>query len=378
MCLSRVLVPLLSILLVLAAHFAKAAEEKASPEGRMVTSFRWETTPCNGHLIPDTPARAFRRSDNSIVVVASSDQNWILIGQTFESLRPQCTPVLSSSEALLGLLWIEATFTQDGKHVDGLATRALPDSRHLGCHSTQGSCWLNDLVAVKSEDGGRSFSVGDVVASVRTSYKPDQNGRIGFFTTTNIAFHDGGYYALFSYTMAARDGHAGSSGNCLVHTDDVGDPSSWRAWDGHGFNRTLRNVDAQILPCDPVSPTILSHEARSLTYVTAKNDWIVVFSDRIKLAGDMAGLPGFYMASSSDLVHWSGVARLMVGHQQREPGGCNDFVRYPSLIDPNSHSRNFDTIDTPEADVFFTYNHLKNCVGTYNRDLDYISVPLSP
>ena len=86
------------------------------------------------------------------------------------------------------------------------------------------------------------------------------------------------------------------------------------------------------------------------------------------------GKPGVYYTTSKDLLHWSPMTLLM---ESGTIGGCGDPERiaYPSLLDPSSASRTFQTIGRT-AYLYFTHWDPVNCMTTdeYNRDL--VRVPL--
>jgi hypothetical protein len=57
--------------------------------------------------------------------------------------------------------------------------------------------------------------------------------------------------------------------------------------------------------------------------------------------------------------------------------GGPDPVHYPSLIDPNSRSRNFDT-SGKTAYVYFTQFHTQSCQLGLDRDLVRVPVEIAP
>ena len=91
---------------------AAAQPVTLSPAGEPRTLYRWSTDRCEDEFIPDAPARAFRRADGRMALLATHRENWLLVGADFASLKPDCRSVMRSSAQGpdgAGDLWIEAT-----------------------------------------------------------------------------------------------------------------------------------------------------------------------------------------------------------------------------------------------------------------------------
>jgi hypothetical protein len=273
-------------------------------------------------------------------------------------------------------MWIQATYTFDGKHVFGLASQELTEivKEKTGCdpRSSPGHCWLGSIVAVESNDMGQTFNPVPqdrvIVASLGGVYDISWKTRYGYFTTSNIVMKDGYFYAF----MFAQGEGVQPLGNCLLRTDKLSDSTSWRAWDGQGFNVVPRPNGSVITPCEPVAPHVLSHEVRSLTFITSAKVWVATFTNRAKLAGDVDPVPGFYMSTSTNLINWTPVSRIMEAPTRPRYDSFDILTSYPSIIDPESKSRNFETIDGSNPLLFYTVHNLRNGQGTMNRDLVYV------
>ena len=86
---------------------------------------------------------------------------------------------------------------------------------------------------------------------------------------------------------------------------------------------------------------------------------------------------GFFYSTSDDLIHWE-PRRLIREAELTFTYECGDPnpVAYPSLLDPDSPSRNFETTGrTPW--LYFTRMHYKDCKHTSNRDLVRVRVRFS-
>ncbi len=337
--------------------------------------FVWHSSSCERGFIPDAPARAFVRYDGTRVVLASSDENWELLGPSIAHARANCQAVFRSSQSAkdAGRVWIEATYTEDGRIIDALGSRALSDAQDPRCHRTgPGACWLNDIVALRSTDGGSHYTLGPVVAGFRVAFDPDQAERLGFFTASNIVPWHGAFYTVVSWSTGS-----GATRNCLLRSPTIDDPSSWRAWDGTSFRLDLSAVSPVRPPCVAISPETLSQEVRSISYASKTGRWVAIFADARRQPGGRDVVPGVYASRSADLIHWDTASLLVPLALSKDKSRCNDFVRYPSLLDPGSKSRNFSTLDSAQALLIFTYVHVRHCAGSLDRDLDAIDVPVS-
>lgn len=317
-----------------------------------------------------------------MVLMATHRENWAFLGDGFFSLRPSCHAVMRSSAYRAtgeGNLWIEATYTTDGKHVAALVSQDLESrTRQAGCdkRDVPGRCWLNNIVAARSNDMGQSFSllepVSRTVATLGDVYPQDAQSRFGVFTTSNIVHRGAGYYMI---AYAQGEG-VQQPGNCLFRTDDPFAPERWRAWDGSDFSIDLRLPGAP-RPCKPLDRTSLPNEVRSVTYDSRHGVWIAVFASRLKMPGDMEAVPGFYYSQSADLIEWGAPQRIMRAPTRPRTDDPDSFMSYPSLLDPESTSRNFETLDGDIPVLLFTVQHLERGRGTMNRDLRYVPLRIT-
>jgi hypothetical protein len=338
-----------------------------SPSGNPHPVYVWATQSCDAEAIPDAPARAFRRADDQVALIATHYENWSLLGTSPADLKPRCGTIFSSKKASdpdLGKVWIEAVYSPDGRRVAAIGSRDMTEvMKRRGCRATggQGACWLNDLVSLGSSDMGDTFSLGETVASFGSTYPEGEKGRLGAFTTSNIVAWEGTHVMLAWVEAPPRQ----ARGNCLLSSRDPMDGRSWRAWNGRDFGADLALGE----PCEPVSLGFLPNEVRSLSWSARHKQWIAVYSSRQKLAGDREPVPGFYYSLSPDLRSWSTPQRIMAAPTRPREQQSEFFVAYPSLIDPESRSRNFDTVDGSSPLLFYTVHRLRNGSGTLNRDL---------
>jgi hypothetical protein len=350
------------------------------PSGPEKVVYDWTTDRCENVDIPDFPVRAFRDAGGRVQLITGNDRTRRLAGPDFEHLTRDCSILLVSDlnpdpAAFDDHEWIGGTYTLDGTTVYALVHDEYQGNTHAGrCPSgVYLSCWYNAITLAVSTDGGNTYvdHFPRLVASIPYQYVAD-GGPAGVFAPSSIVHNPAdGYYYAFVY-RATRDSYVG---NCLLRTQDLGDPSSWRAWSG-GTNFDTTFVDpygplaapADHL-CRPVSiPVPGDMQPNSLTFSTVTKKWMLVGQ----------ATAGFFSSLSPDLIHWSPPELFMdakAGWDYR--CGDPDPIAYPSLIDPGSPSRNFETTGT-HAYLYFTRTHYSGCSGTLDRDLIRVPVTIHP
>jgi hypothetical protein len=165
------------------------------------------------------------------------------------------------------------------------------------------------------------------------------------------------YYALVQLDHRRR-GTDGRQGMCLMRTRTLGEPRSWRAWDGNGFN--LRFVDPYAEPvgdpaqqtCATVSQEIVAALSYNLSYNSYLDRFVAVGHDIFK------NPPGFYYSLSEDLIHWTPKKLLMPADLVQNTNGRTPYLAYPSLISHDSQARNFDVTDRSPFLYFTRVNGL--------------------
>ena len=243
-------------------------------------------------------------------------------------------------------------------------------------------CWYNSIALGSSDDGGETFTnlppPGHLVATVPYRYQPDA-GPYGLFQPSNIVLNprDGYFYAF----VRAQAFEAQSRGSCLLRTRRLRDPRSWRGWDGVDFTVSFVNpyrVSAESLNgriCKPVAPREIQSMTESLTYNTRFRKFMLVGVAAVHQTNRREPRWGFAFSLSDDLLHWT-PRRLLAEVELPWTYRCGDRnpLLHPSVIDPNSDSRNFVTVDD-QAYLYFVRFHYTDCKVTFNRDL--VRVPIS-
>ncbi|MEM9999932.1 MAG: hypothetical protein AAF940_03530 [Pseudomonadota bacterium] len=350
--------------------------------GPLETVFDWTTDRCDDAQMPDLPVRAFRDADGQINLILSHDSAYAMRGDDFDSLKLDCTPIHKSAydpdpSQFDDHEWIAAVYTEEGQTVHALLHAEYWGHRYnTGCGSrAYFQCWYNTITAAVSTDAGRSFDhpvdpPGHLVASIPHPYAPDE-GIFGAFSPSNIVQHRGYYYAL----IKRQEYPSGDQHTCLMRTDDLSDPDSWRFWKGSAFDgqfadpyrdtgRTLRAGN-----CRPISVGEIAQMYEGVVRHEGLDRFILVGT-----SNDPTRDPepyGFYYASSGNLITWTRRWPLLEARLPWRATGSQTVYLYPTLIDHDSASRNFETTDGT-AHLYFTRLNF----GSGNLDRDLVRVPV--
>ena len=165
-----------------------------------------------------------------------------------------------------------------------------------------------------------------------------------------------------------------------MRTNNIDDPASWRMWDGTGSGSIVASLNPYTNTLRPAHATRVRAGVRPCRHDLREPHLEHVFQevapDR-RLAGPGLGPSlGFYYYTSDDLVNWSQPKLLMRGRLPWTYQRCIDpeQIRDPSLLDPNSESRNFDTTGQ-RGFLYFTRFHINaSCDTSLDRDL--IRIPI--
>jgi hypothetical protein len=370
-----------------------------TPTGPEKTVFKWSTDACEPVDIPDVAARAFRDSAGRVQLLASHYVTRRMVGPDLNSVTHECPVLLGSAfnpdpSAFDDRQWLASPFTLDGQKIYALLHLEYQGKLWPGMcdpnltDSAGQRCQYNAIGFATSNDGGASYTrtspPSDLVASVPYRYPADA-GPAGMFEPSNIVFRpsDGYYYVL----VRTEPYEAQAGGSCLLRTQKLSDPSSWRAWDGHGFSVRFINpyVESPAQPaahvCRPVSPDAIGMMTSSLTYNTYFRKFLLVgISSTLNRKTDRT-VNGFFYSLSSDLINWSPQrvvlrAEFPWTHECGEPSP----VRQPSILDPNSPDRNFGT-SGQRVSLYFIRSNLvydsNGCRETLDRDLVRIPIEFS-
>jgi uncharacterized protein (TIGR03437 family) len=303
--------------------------------------------------------------------------SYAMAGSGFDTLRRRCEPVHVSGDdarahTFANQEWLLAVYREGGR-VHGLMHNEYhdPDARNCRAGDTTPSnpCWYNAITQVVSEDDGLTFTARNaperVVAALPFPWDPEKGvvrpgsapSPHGYFTPSNIVPGGDGYYYSLFFSIPDPERPA-VRGVCLMRTPDLSDPASWRAWDGRGFDLTMRSPymrDGSPAPtglpaCAFVDQRTIGDLHGSLTYNEYLGRWLLAGTAAQTL--DRQTTCGFYFSTSTNLLEWTRPQLLLPGKLPHppcaQPGDADGSLIYPSLIDHEDTSPNFEnTGQTP-------------------------------
>jgi len=230
---------------------------------------------CYSEDIPDVPARAFRDAEGNIQLIAGHRINYRMIGADFNSLTRDCAngPILESDydsdpAHYNSQEWLVATYTLDGANIYAVIHN---EYKPLG-DQYWFYAWYNSLTFATSTDTGRSYTHATPPAHLLATipYQYQEGHPMGIFGGSNIIYNpnDGYYYMLVKLEQhELQDWGVG-----VLRTQTLDDPTSWRGWDGEGFNVTFvdpyneSGFDPAQHILAPVSRDNIGKMCNSLTY----------------------------------------------------------------------------------------------------------------
>ena len=352
--------------------------------------FDYKRDSCEPLDLPDVPAYFARLTSTHEVLLFSGDapRYFISRGPTVDSTRRDCArPALisadsASPQSYRNWEWITSVRVV-ADTIYALVHNEYHDSGGRGCipavHSPANPCWYNSITAAFSVDGGRSFvrfaGRSSVVAAPPISWSSVEAASTGtpkpygYFMPSNIVRgRDGFFYALFmSISLQSR-------GVCLIRTQTLDHPDSWRAWDGRSFTVRLAGPDSlgnSRADCSYVGRDSIADLHGSISFSREHNSYVLVGP---WIDGGTKGklVCGIFYALSADLIVWSRPRPLIVGAlPYPQCGGKLQGTRTrASLVDPTDMGANFDEVGA-NAFLYFVNNF-----GGLRRDLMRVHVSI--
>jgi hypothetical protein len=356
------------------------------------------TQRCEELDVADGPPRFVRAEDGSLVMFSgNAPRYYVSRGTGFGSLTRDCSrPALASADrrtadSYENWEWVWSVYREGSSwHVlvhnefhDAVAATCQPGNPAPG-----NPCWYNSVTYAVSTDGARSFSKpgapAHVVAPAPIVWEPpppntpppyDQFAE-GYFSPSNIVRASDGYYYAFMMSIPTKFWNT-MQGLCVFRTRTLGDPTTWRAWDGSGFNLRMASpyVTGSATPVCTSLGGLMIHS--HLVYDTYLERYMAVAPSPGPLYVNGRPTCGFFYALSADLIHWS-THHLLVeaslpwcAANPSQPGVLEPvIVMYPSIVDHADTSVNFENAGrTP-------YLYYMRINGD-NLDRDVMRVPLT-
>jgi len=354
-----------------AAVAGDAVTFTVSPEPEVVYSYQRQR--CDNLTIPDSPARAYRREDGSIIMIAAHFNNRFLEGSDFDHLSPNCAVQSKGSESadpaeFDDRFWIQSLIPLGGGRIMALASHEYWGSRHPGvCEKgAWPTCWYLSIVGLEANERDLSFRLlprdQRLVAGSNRRFDTSIKAA-GFQTVTNTVF-DGDHAYFIAWTEDAAE--PGGRGNCLFRAPRNDLVNGWRMLSNGRFADSpdpypTEGQEPVQARCDRLGGPDMSGKARSLVWLEGKRQWMFVWMARGKQVG------AFY-ATSPDLRNWSSAALLVPLDPFWGTTETGTFYDYPSVIDHDSPSPNFQTA----GEGFYLYMTRLNWQekrSTMDRDL---------
>lgn len=357
----------------------------------------WTTDRCEDLDVPDGPARFVRAQDNSLVLFSgNAPRYYVSRGAGFGSLARDCIqPVLVSkdlptAESYENWEWPWAIY-RDGATWHALVHNEFHDAVAVTCRPGDSSpgnpCWYNSITHAVSTDGAKTFTKplapAHVVAPAPNAWVaplpgevPVGNGTVeGYFNPSNIVHASDGYYYSFLMAIPTRN-WTEAQGLCVFRTNTLADPSSWRAWDGSGFNLRMTSpyvTGGPATVCSFLDTVMTQGQVEYNTYLE-RYMYVSVSQGPFDVGG--RGVCGFFYALSADLVHWSR-HQLLVEAQLpwcpadlQQPGVLDpQTVLYPSIVDHSDTTVNFERTGRTPYLYYTRFNA--------GLDRDLVRVPLT-
>ena len=336
--------------------------------------FDWNTDRCEDYDLPDVVVKAVR-TPNEIVFQSGNDpNNYFSYGPDFNNLERVGSSIHTSgdeweSEKFHAREWVSSVYSEDGQIIHALVHNEYHDPFDINCKpgitDSSNPCWYNSFSYAASTDGGKTFRHSNVPKHViafppiKWDVNSNPNARIpgpyGYFEPSNIVKKDSYYYSTF-FAITSPIPHHLTRGTCVMRTNNLSSPSSWRFWDGQGFNGqfkdpyTTQGVDW----CAFVSKQKIGTLHGSLTYNTYLEKYMLVGSGAFEHEGNPQTC-GSWFALSDDLINWEKPQLLKegpLGHPPCDNLGYNYIAdNYPSVIDHDDTSISFENTD----DSFYLY-----------------------
>ena len=357
--------------------------------GAKEVAFDWSTDRCEDLDVPDGPAIFVRAEDGSLALFdGNAPRFYVSHGAGFDSVRRDCTqPALVSAERTTpesyeNREWLWAVY-REGSTWHALVHNEFHDLQSPGCQpgnqSPSDPCWYNSITYAVSTDRARTFSKpgapAHTVAPAPNAWVPPRvpaDGFVeGYFTPSNIVRGKDGYYYSFLMVIPAKNG---PQGRCVFRTSVLGDPSTWRAWDGNGFNLRMTSpyVTGQSAPVCALLATSLFQG--QVIYSSYLERYVYVAATGTGYEGRNAC--GFFYELSADLIHWSQHRQLTEANLpwcSADPSQSSIepvTVLYPSLVDHADTSVNFETMGRTPHLYYSRFNE-------NGLDRDLVRVPVT-
>jgi hypothetical protein len=376
----RVLGVIVPLLTGLSAAAAPVSTVSGTYSGPPITVFDTSTQACSAQDTPDTSARAYTDYTGTVHLFAGNSWNRAMTGPSLLTVARNCnvtfnSPMDPNPAHFDQYEWLAGFYTSDGRNVAALVHSEFHGDQVPGDCTVTGAnaayyCWYNTVVFAQSNNGGTSFTQqpapANLVAAMPYQFSHGAAAApVGYASPTGIVASGGYYYAMINDWPYKAQAY----GPCVIRTNNPFSPSSWRAWNGRGYDvqfidpYTSGNIaNPANYTCLPVGPGALGL-VQSLVFHMPSNTFLTT-----QFTPDNRwGPPGLYLSASNDLINWSKPTLVMstATMLSTEPAGSWSY-NYFSLLDPTTQDRNFAIVgNTP----MIYYVRMDNLHAPYQRIL---------
>ena len=366
--------------------------------------FEYVNDHCAELDLSDVYAHPIRFPNGIMLVSGNAPVNYFMFGEDFNSLKRSCDPVLISGDrwevdSFDHQEWITSVYSEDGDTIHALVHNEYHDPYSTKCKpgitDPSNPCWYNFIRYAKSTDGGRTFtqpaSPNHLVAMLPFKWNPDAAPqRIppphGYFEPSNIVKYNEYYYCMMFGVVSNTD--QTMRGTCIMRTNDLSSPGSWKIWNGQEFSIPLVNPyinppgdSSEFLPAF-VSNRTIEDLRGSLTWNTYLKQFILIGAGAYTV--DSVLTCGFFLSRSDDLINWSQpqlIRETILGwspcDRQTPDQAARNIIQeaYPSLIDHDAPDISFTSVDST-AYLYFMQNMDNHTLGGWGYRRDLVRIPI--
>lgn len=352
--------------------------------------FDWDADQCEPEHIPDISARAFRDIDGTVQLVIGHYVNYRMVGPTFDELETDCSsPIMTSAfdpdpSVFNDSEWIGGLSTADGETVYAVVHNEYRGDTHRAARPSQCpsrerfTCLDTSLTMAVSRDGGDTFRdmapAPDHMIATLPYVFDDQGVPSGLRQPSNIIVGpDGGYYVFSNISDYPTE----ESWVCVMRSDDLEDPDSWRYWDGAAFTGVFLDPYRDEVGDDPntCAPLDLPFNSAAVNEAVVYDESIgayVMLGGQQFQSGDQLRW-GVFATYSTDLVNWSVPHLVFDVHADGDDIDRETDLHfaYVSVMDHDSSSRTFDITDGSAYLYLTRFN-----AGSSSLDRDLLRWPI--
>ncbi len=337
--------------------------------------------------VPDGPARAYVDKNGTTRLIIPHLLTYAWTGKSLEDATLDCSAPVSISrqdpdpDKLDDQSWLWAVYRLPDGRAMALNHMEYHPRAHPGmypqCPAMAGAfdadvCkWYSAITWSIAEDGVHFNSPpapDHVAARAKVTGYP-QPVEIGYSDHSNIMKNpeDGKYYVAVMPRGLYDSTEPGSLGSCMMRSDDLTNPASWKMFTDSGWDGDARGGTR----CKNVLPPKGGFAPGSLTYSTFYKRFVY-----LTFAAPDGRDDGFYMfvSKNNELTEWTDPIQVL---DARLPWGTNGQVvnspmeQYPSFLPLTPTADNFDVMGE-EAYLYWTRNRAQDVSGI--RDVMRVKV----